>query len=53
MLGVQKYDHQSQNVNHSSKPQTTDSINQDYSIKIRYKTQGTTVHYLWEGDGYG
>ena len=53
MLGVQKHEHQAQNVNHSSKPHTTDNVNQDYSIKIRFKTQGTAVHYSWEGDGYG
>ena len=53
MLGVQKLDHQAQNVNHRSKSYTTDNVNQDYSIKIRFKTQGTAVHYSWEGDGYG
>ena len=43
MFGVQKHDHQAQNINYSSKhvkPQTTDSVNQNYSIKVRCETQG-------------
>ena len=46
MLGVQKHDHQSQNGNPNLKLQTTDSVNPDYSIKIRFKTKGTTVHFF-------
>ena len=56
MFGVQKHDHQAQNINYSSKhvkPQTTNRVNQNYSIIIACKTQGTAVHYSREDDGYG
>ena len=54
MFGVQKHDHQAQNINYSSKhvkPQKTDGVNQDYSIKLRCETQGTP--FIIHGMGMG
>ena len=56
MFGVQKHDHQAQNINYSSKhvkPQTTDSVNQMILSKSAVKPKGRPFIILGRGMGMG